>query len=73
MSNYYLRLPQNSYPKSCKNCWIPCGFAELGCVHKCPFIITEDTIKKKLLYELMTPTIAEILIKNLERYNDEQE
>lgn len=57
MANYYLELPENSYPKSCKNCWIPCGFAELGSVHNCPFIFTEDEIKKKILHELVSQPI----------------
>ena len=57
MDTYYLKLPENSYTKSCKNCWIPCVIAELGSVHNCPFIFTEDEMKKTLLCNLVSQPV----------------
>ena len=55
MSKYYLELPENSYPQSCKQCWIPCGFAYLGNTKHCPFLLSEDELIKRMLYGIVIP------------------
>ena len=50
---FYLEIPENSYPKSCKECWIPCGFAELGSPKRCPFLFSEEELIKRMAYGIM--------------------